>query len=149
MSEGTPGTTAALRLQLDRWAARLRSTERALHEHLHGEARETLLERTDELAIRLVRWAPGATTGLHDHGGAARALRVLRGALTERRVDGERWTLRLWTEGSLDVVTNDGPHELMNLRTGAAWSLHALTFPSTRRSYTSDPRGVLVPIEPG
>jgi predicted metal-dependent enzyme (double-stranded beta helix superfamily) len=43
-----------------------------------------LVERTDDHEVWLLSWLPGQRTGLHDHGGAAGALTVVSGTLTER-----------------------------------------------------------------
>jgi predicted metal-dependent enzyme (double-stranded beta helix superfamily) len=44
----------------------------------------TLVERTETQEIWLMSWLPGQGAGLHNHGGATGAFRVITGTLTER-----------------------------------------------------------------
>jgi uncharacterized RmlC-like cupin family protein len=84
-----------------------------------------LLGESSELQLWLIAWAPGATTGWHDHGTAASAYTVVRGSLRDRRWEGSR--LRGLRVGKGDVLLGGagGIHDVRNGSPEPAWSLHA------------------------
>jgi predicted metal-dependent enzyme (double-stranded beta helix superfamily) len=86
--------------------------------------------------IWLIRWGMGSRTELHDHGGSAGALYVVRGELVERRAD-PVGTGRS-REHTLDhrAMSANHVHEIVNVSTAAAASVHVYSPPlSTMQHY--------------
>jgi predicted metal-dependent enzyme (double-stranded beta helix superfamily) len=109
-----------------------------------------LLQRTDELEVWLIAWAPGAETGYHDHGSAAGAHAVLDGALVEYNVDGGLQLADL-VVGEARAYAAGHVHHVRNLSQHAAISIHAYS-PRLDAMNHYDFRGdrlVLASAEPG
>lgn len=87
------------------------------------------LRRESGYEAWLLTWLPGQGTGLHDHAGSAGAFAVVEGSLTEdtaeQDLDG-RTTLRrrVLTEGDVRPFGRDHVHEVNNLGTLPAVSIH-------------------------
>jgi mannose-6-phosphate isomerase-like protein (cupin superfamily) len=83
-----------------------------------------LLRRDDAVEVWLIAWAPGASTGFHDHGTAVSAFTVLTGSLVEHNWLGG---LQLADVGPGDARAHDAGHvhDLRNVGSGPALSLHA------------------------
>jgi len=109
-----------------------------------------LLQRTRDLELWLLAWAPGASTGWHDHGSAGGAHTVLAGTLEERTfqrgvqvADVNAGDARSHAAGQVHDIRNPGP--------GPALSLHAYSprLDAMNHYRLSGDRLVLVGAEPG
>lgn len=116
-----------------------------------AEGREfLLLQRTDDLELWLIAWAPGASTGYHDHGTATGAHTVLEGALVEYNVDGGLQLADL-VPGESRAYAAGHVHHVRNASDAPAVSVHAYS-PRLDAMNHYDFRGdrlVLVGAEPG
>jgi hypothetical protein len=91
-----------------------------------GPARTRLLW-TPAVEAWLVEWAPGQTTGVHDHGGAATALCVVEGALAEECLDVTIWTTcrrTTWRAPATAAFDPGHVHLVGNAGGGVAASVH-------------------------
>lgn len=97
--------------------------------HPHELGRVRLLA-TPAYEVWLLSWMPGHGSGLHDHGGANGAFVVVDGELIETvagsAADHRNRTVvrRRHGAGSAAVVETGHVHDLVNLATGPATSLH-------------------------
>jgi len=109
-----------------RWActpARWSTTVR----HVEGERWYLPLFEDEHVCGWLITWAPGTSLDLHDHGGAVGSLAVVGGTLTERFRDRRRvepFATRELTAGSMVTFGADHVHEVTNLGTEPAVSIH-------------------------
>jgi predicted metal-dependent enzyme (double-stranded beta helix superfamily) len=103
------------------------------------------LRRDPDVTVWLICWMPGHDTGFHDHDGAAGAVAVVQGAVTEER-------LRL--DGPRPVVYRAGQalefgpadiHRVAHAEGAPAITVHAYS-PELRRmgAYVQSPDGVLL-----
>jgi predicted metal-dependent enzyme (double-stranded beta helix superfamily) len=85
------------------------------------------LRRTDRYEVWLLTWLPGQRTQLHDHGTAAGAFYVVRGALVERVPDPPATGLKATSVPAGGGRSFDAGHihELVNLGDRPAISIHA------------------------
>ena len=83
-----------------------------------------LVHRDDEVEVWLIAWAPGASTGFHDHGTAVAAFTVLEGDLTEHNWLGG---LQIAEIGPGDARAHAAGHvhDVRNRSPRPAFSLHA------------------------
>ena len=100
----------------------------------------TRLHADDELDVWLIRWVPGHTTELHDHGGSLGALTVLSGGLHEYRWDGEQLRRRRLDAGDQAAFPLGWVHDVVGAPTLAdpaatTLSVHAYSPPLTAMSY--------------
>jgi quercetin dioxygenase-like cupin family protein len=108
-----------------------------------------LLIATDELEAWVIDWPSRGAISLHDHGKSSGAVVVTTGELTESRV-------RVRADGQLDLETNRlstggvveiGPgviHDVQNIGTGRATSVHVYSPRLTSMTYFSIARSSLV-----
>jgi predicted metal-dependent enzyme (double-stranded beta helix superfamily) len=107
--------------------------------------------RDSRVDLWLIEWLPGQATELHDHGGSAGALLVVRGTLIEtvlEPADGLTDRLRQRRRGPGGAVSF-GPrhiHSLRNLGDEPAVSMHVYRRPLTRMNYYDLQAGILVRI---
>ncbi|MFT4264013.1 MAG: cysteine dioxygenase family protein [Nocardioides sp.] len=109
-----------------------------------------LLQRADGMEVWLIAWAPGASTGYHDHGSATGAHTVLAGQLLEYDVDGGLQLVDL-TPGVSRAYAAGQVHQVRNASDLPALSLHAYS-PRLDAMNHYDYRGdrlVLISAEPG
>jgi hypothetical protein len=92
----------------------------------------------------LLSWRPGGGTDLHDHGPSAAAFSVVRGALSEVRVDRHgRTQTYIRRAGSATALARGVIHDVNGAGTGPAVSIHAYSPPLRQMGfYTRDGRGV-------
>jgi hypothetical protein len=92
----------------------------------------------------LLSWLPGGGTDLHDHGPSAAAFAVVRGALSEIRVDGRgRSRTYLRRSGSATALVPGVIHDVNGAGDGLSVSIHAYSPPLRGMSYYArDERGV-------
>jgi quercetin dioxygenase-like cupin family protein len=92
----------------------------------------------------LLSWLPGGGTDLHDHGPSAAAFSVVRGALSEVRVDRQgRSHTYLRRAGSATALVPGVIHDVNGAGDGPAVSIHAYSPPLRRMTfYARDARGV-------
>lgn len=96
----------------------------------------TLLSEGGPADVWLLSWLPGHSTDLHDHGRSAAAFAVVRGALTEVRLDGggrPRQFVR--HPGSVTWLAPGVVHDVHGAGTGPAVSIHAYSPPLTQMTY--------------
>jgi hypothetical protein len=106
----------------------------------------TRLLWTPAVEAWLVEWAPGQTTGVHDHGGAATALCVVEGALAEECLDVTIWTTCRRTTWRAPVTAAFDPghvHLVGNAGGGVAASVHVR---SPASGAPASARGRQVPV---
>ena len=100
----------------DRWSHLLRYDP--------DERFATLVESTGDVEIWLLSWLPGQHTDLHDHAGSAGAFTVVSGVLTETVVRGAHEFEHPVTVGSTRVFGPSYVHQVRNLGTDPAVSIH-------------------------
>lgn len=84
----------------------------------------------------LLSWLPGHNTDLHDHGNSAAAFTVVRGSLSEVRIDasGER-RVHVRATGSATSLGAGVIHDVTGAGTEPAVSIHAYSPPLTAMNY--------------
>jgi quercetin dioxygenase-like cupin family protein len=88
---------------------------------------------TDEVEAWLLGWPAGLVTPVHDHGGAAVALTVVEGALSEECLDPTIWTTgrrTTWRAGSATVFPPGHVHLLGAAGGRPALAVHAWSGPA-------------------
>jgi predicted metal-dependent enzyme (double-stranded beta helix superfamily) len=76
--------------------------------------------------VKLLTWAPGQGTGLHDHGGSSGCLIVLRGAVVETTVDDDgRLVDHVRHAHDVSSFSTDLIHDVRNEGSVGAVTLHA------------------------
>jgi quercetin dioxygenase-like cupin family protein len=83
---------------------------------------------TDDVEFWLLGWPAGQATPAHDHGGAAVALTVVEGALTEECLDPTMWTTgrrTTWRAGQTTAFPPDHVHVLGAAGDRPAVAVHA------------------------
>lgn len=114
---------------VDRWLPRLQLPD--------GSDRWwTRLAADDRVDVWLLSWLPGHNTDLHDHGDSAAAFTVVRGSLSEVRLDasGQR-TSHVRATGSATSLGAGVIHDVTGAGTQPAVSIHAYSPPLTRMNY--------------
>jgi Cysteine dioxygenase type I len=108
--------------------------------------------RDPRVDIWLISWLPEQGTELHDHGGSSGSFTVLSGTLTEAVPGG-------WQDSRACIRETDRPagssvgfgrhyiHDVRNLGTAPAVSVHAYSPPLTSMTYYDLEEGDLVPIK--
>ena len=123
---GTPGINRFTRSQLLR-TARLFATDPDLHTLVDlgaTERRWLRLDATAHLEIWLLTWPPGSSTGWHDHDGSEGAFLTVRGALTETSWADEAAHHRELAVGEGRSFGRRHVHQVGNLGTDPALSVH-------------------------
>jgi len=103
-------------------------------EPLNGERTFTRVVHNDTHDVWLIRWGVGARTALHDHGGSAGALYVVRGELVERRPNpagSDRPLRRVLRAGNDRPMAPTHVHEVANESSAPAASVHVYSPPLT------------------
>lgn len=106
---------------------RARAADRALLERLADHPTErswVRLHSSEDLELWLIGWPPGSRTDWHDHGPAAGAFAVLRGALVEHQWSGAL-RLRTLRAGDARAFEAGHVHDVRNVAGTPALSLHA------------------------
>jgi predicted metal-dependent enzyme (double-stranded beta helix superfamily) len=115
--------------------------------HLDRDQRWYLLLSSDGYVdVWLISWATGQTAGLHDHAGSLGALTVVQGELTEHRWARSRAQLctRSLRAGASVGFPLGHVHDVTNIVTDPAVSVHAYSPPLTAMSYYQvEPGGLL------
>lgn len=105
--------------------------------------------RDPRVDIWLISWLPEQGTQLHDHGGSSGAFTVLTGTLTEAVPSGRSEVSIRDAVRPAGHSVGFGPryvHDVRNLGTEAAVSVHAYSPPLTTMTYYDLDGGDLVPI---
>jgi hypothetical protein len=121
----------------------------------HGLADPTEDRRS---AVRIVRtecyeawvlgWLPGHSVDLHDHGGSDAAFAVVEGELVEvSAARGGPLARTVLPAGAVHVVPSDRRHDVLNLGTGAATSVHVYSPALTAMAFYDDVDGPAVRVE--
>jgi predicted metal-dependent enzyme (double-stranded beta helix superfamily) len=105
----------------------------------------TLLSTDDHVDVWLLSWLPGQTTDLHDHGSCAAAFTVVRGLLSEVRVDGHGpATTNLHRPHSTTWLAPGVIHDVTGAGVNPSVSIHAYSPPLREMTYyAADPHGRL------
>jgi hypothetical protein len=95
------------------------------------------LRSDDTLDVWLIGWATGQATELHDHGDSLGALTVVSGSLSERRWAPHRGGIRVrpLPAGRSQGFRIGHVHDVVNLSSMSAVSVHAYSPPLTVMSY--------------
>jgi hypothetical protein len=72
----------------------------------------------------LIRWPPGSSAPMHDHGEASAVALILRGELRERAFADERWFDRIWAVDSTVELPRHIRHTVWNESDQDAYSVH-------------------------
>ncbi|MFE6506304.1 cysteine dioxygenase [Nocardioides sp. NPDC057767] len=109
-----------------------------------------LLRRDAAVEVWLIAWAPGASTGFHDHGTATTAFTVITGSLVEHNWLGG---LQLADVGPGDVRAHAAGHvhDVRNVGPRPALSLHAYAprLDAMHNYHFGGDRITLIGAEPG
>lgn len=109
-----------------------------------GDRWWTRMYTAERFDLWLLSWLPGGGTDLHDHGPSSAAFAVVRGTLSEVRVDRRgRSHTYLRYAGSATALTRGVIHDVNGAGAGPAVSIHAYSPPLREMSfYGRDARGV-------
>ncbi|MGQ0465631.1 MAG: cysteine dioxygenase [Sporichthyaceae bacterium] len=88
-----------------------------------------------DVDVWLLSWLPGHVTELHDHGDSAAAFTVVRGELTETRVDAGARVRHRRLPGETTWLAPGVVHDVHGAGDGVAVSVHAYSPPLTRMNY--------------
>lgn len=91
--------------------------------------------RDGHLDVWLISWLPSQGTELHDHGGSSGAFTVVSGELAETVVARARLRDRTHHEGETVGFGPHYVHDVRNLSSAPAVSVHAYSPPLTRMTY--------------
>ena len=109
-----------------------------------GARASVRLDAGESHDVWLIRWGPGSTSGLHDHGGAAGAFCVVEGSLVERMVAPRGRAHRVVRPVEHRPMSTEHVHEVLNTSGAVATSVHAYSPPlRTMRHYEIDDRATL------
>ena len=108
-----------------------------------NESQWVELDSGPDLQIWLLSWPAGTHNGWHDHGESAGAFQVVSGTLLEQTSAGHRRAFRTLIAGEGRSFERNHLHNLGNVRTGTALSVHVYT-PSltTTTRYEITPTGL-------
>ena len=101
--------------------------------------RWTLAEDTPTYQAWIIAWPAGAGLGLHDHDGSGAAIHVVAGQLRERYLTADGLVARWLGPGVTERLPHDHTHEVVNVGTIEAISVHAYSPPLLDLSFRNDP----------
>lgn len=118
---------------------------------VHADAEErwhVRLRRDDRVDVWLISWTTDQGTQLHDHGGSSGAYTVVEGELTETVWTSGAHELRdtARTAGDTVVFGEHYVHDVRNVATSTAVSVHAYSPPLESMSYYDVEGGQLVKL---
>ena len=106
-----------------------------------GDCRRwALIASTDAYSAWVIAWPGGTGLGLHDHDGSAAAIRVVTGRLRERYVAGDELTTRWLDAGTRQLLVGDHRHEMINVGSVEAISVHVYSPPLRDTTFRDDPQ---------
>lgn len=123
---GTTGIDLSSSAQLLR-TARLFASDPELSSLINPDERESQwveLDSSPEHQIWLLSWPAGTYNGWHDHGDSASAFQVVSGSLLEKTSHNQRREFRTIMAGEGRSLEQNQIHELANVRTHTALSVH-------------------------
>lgn len=145
-------TTSPVPLGADELAALVRSLAdrpdvwRPLVQFTEGERWWTRLDAPDGVDVWLLSWLPAQGTEPHDHGDSTAAFTIVAGTLTEVRPDADgRLVPQDFTTGRTQTVATGQIHDVLNVGTEPAVSIHAYSPPLNRMTYYRSTPDGLVP----
>jgi mannose-6-phosphate isomerase-like protein (cupin superfamily) len=119
------------------WLPRLRfSAQSRWWTRLHGDG---------DTDVWLLSWLRDQTTELHDHGGSTAAFTVVQGALEEVRIEAGKLSATDLRPGRTQWVAPGVVHDVRNVESLPAVSIHAYSPPLTSMTYYRQDGGSLVP----
>jgi quercetin dioxygenase-like cupin family protein len=120
------------------WLPQVRFTaESRWWTHLHGD---------DTHDVWLLSWLQDQTTELHDHGGSTAAFTVVQGALEEVRVNAGELSRTDLRPGVTQWVAPGVVHDVRNVQSLPAVSIHAYSPPLTSMTYYRQEGASLTPV---
>jgi quercetin dioxygenase-like cupin family protein len=123
--------------QIDLWLPQVRFTaESRWWTQLHGD---------DTHDVWLLSWLQDQITELHDHGGSTAAFTVVQGALEEVRIEAGKLSATDLRPGRTQWVAPGVVHDVRNVESLPAVSIHAYSPPLTSMTYYRQDGGSLVP----
>jgi hypothetical protein len=114
------------RRELARWQARLASLDLSQWQYLPRDDNRSYLRLPSASGCEtwLIRWPPGSSAPLHDHGDASAVALVLRGELRERAFYRGECLERLWQTQLVIELPKDVRHAVWNESSEDAYSVH-------------------------
>ena len=105
-----------------------------------GDQRRWGLVASDErYEAWVIAWPAGTGLAMHDHDGSRAAVALVAGHRRERfRLDGDT-RVRWWAPGDVHVLPNDHVHEVINLGSEEAISVHVYSPPIANLGFRIDP----------
>jgi hypothetical protein len=104
--------------------------------------------RTDCYEAWVLGWLPGQSVELHDHGPSAAAFTVVEGSLVEVTAVGGALERHAFEAGATREVPRGRRHDVLNLGTGPATSIHVYSPALTTMQFYDDVTGPAVRTEP-
>lgn len=102
------------------------------------------LYRDPRIDVWLISWLPSQGTQLHDHGNSAGSFTVVSGTLTESVIEAGALVDRDWTRGNSVGFMAPYVHDVRNVHSEAALSVHVYSPPlATMNFYDLDSSGRL------
>jgi quercetin dioxygenase-like cupin family protein len=136
-------TAASLRAEALRAIAAGLATSASLDVPAGTERTWVRVAANDSWEAWLIRWPPGTSVGLHDHGGSSGAFSVVRGQLQEVVVTAGRRTIAVHSAGATRSFCPDVVHDVGNVGDGPAVSVHVYSPPlTTMRRHDWAPSGI-------
>lgn len=87
----------------------------------------------------VIAWPAGTGLAMHDHDGSRAAVVVVSGTLRERYTTENDKLIRWWSPGDLHVLPHDHVHEVINLGSEEAISVHVYSPPIANIGFRNDP----------
>ena len=106
----------------------------------------TQLHGDDSHDVWLLSWLQDQTTELHDHGGSTAAFTVVQGALEEVRADAGDLARTHLRPGVIQWVAPGVVHDVRNVRSLPAVSIHAYSPPLASMTYYRQDGSALTPV---
>jgi quercetin dioxygenase-like cupin family protein len=97
------------------------------------------LAATEAYSAWVIAWPAGSGLGLHDHDGSTAAVHVVAGALRERFVLDDKLAVRWLDRGDTVLLPGDHRHEVVNVGTTEAISVHVYSPPLVDLTFRDDP----------
>ena len=103
--------------------------------------------QTDCYEAWVLGWLPGQSVELHDHGDSAAAFTVVEGSLVEISAVRGQLERHVLESGATREVPRGRRHDVLNLGTGPATSIHVYSPALTHMSFYDDVSGPAVRVE--
>jgi predicted metal-dependent enzyme (double-stranded beta helix superfamily) len=101
--------------------------------------RWSLVVRHEQYEAWVIAWPAGTGLAMHDHDGSRAAVAVVAGTLRERYATDAETRVRWWSPGDRHVLPHDHVHEVINLGSEEAISVHVYSPPIANIGFRNDP----------